>query len=70
VFIHGREPDIAAYDDDPDAMEAMRGWHEWERDAKYEHGKSVAEWKDTEFSLALMASELSSLYLPLPFTRF
>ncbi|KAL7412370.1 hypothetical protein BDY24DRAFT_392698 [Mrakia frigida] len=56
VFIHGREPDIAAYDDDPDAMEAMRGWHEWERDAKYEHTKSVAEWKDTEFSMALMAN--------------
>lgn len=59
MFLRGREPDIAAYDDDPETMEAMRGWREWERDARYEHGKSQAKWVDTEYSAAMMASEYS-----------
>jgi hypothetical protein len=50
IFLLSREPDIVAFDDDPESFEVIRGWRTWERDAHYEYGRSQATWADTDVS--------------------
>lgn len=59
IFLLSREPDIVAFDDDPDSFEAIRGWRTWERDAQYEYGRSQAMWADTNLSFEELARQWS-----------